>query len=83
MYSEVAEVAEEDDVGVGGLPVHADAADRVLVHRGRVVLPTVVGNLNTNKILQFFVVFNGANQFWRKILQTGLASTLRSGTQFI
>ena len=42
MYSQITEITEENNVGVGGLPVHADAADCVLVHRGRVVLRTPI-----------------------------------------
>jgi hypothetical protein len=38
MDSQVAEITEEDDVGVGRLAVHAHATDGVLVHRGRVRL---------------------------------------------
>jgi hypothetical protein len=38
MDSKVAEITEEDDVGVGRLAVHAHATDGVLVHRGRVRL---------------------------------------------
>jgi hypothetical protein len=40
MHSKVAEITEEDDVGVGRLAVHAHATDGVLVHRGRVRLRT-------------------------------------------
>ena len=42
MHSQVTEITEEDDVGVGGLAVHADAANGVLVHRG-VVVPRPAG----------------------------------------
>jgi hypothetical protein len=38
MHGEVAEITEEDDVGVGALAVHADAADGVVVDGGAVVL---------------------------------------------
>jgi hypothetical protein len=38
MDSKVAEITEEDDVGVGRLAVHAHATDGVLVHGGRVRL---------------------------------------------
>jgi hypothetical protein len=37
MNREVAEVTEENDVCVGALAVHADAADRVVVDRRAVV----------------------------------------------
>ena len=39
MHGEVAEVAEEYDVRVGALAVHADAADGVVVDGRAVVLP--------------------------------------------
>ena len=38
MNCEVAEVTEENDVGVRALAVHADAADGVVVDRRAVVL---------------------------------------------
>jgi hypothetical protein len=38
MHGKVAEITEEDDVGVGRLAVHAHTTDGVLVHRGRVGL---------------------------------------------
>ena len=38
MNCEVAEVTEENDVGVRALAVHADAADGVVVDGGAVVL---------------------------------------------
>jgi hypothetical protein len=38
MHSQVAEITEEDDVGVGRLAVHAHATDGVLIHGGRVRL---------------------------------------------
>ena len=41
MDGQIAEVTEEDDIGVGGFAVHADTADGVLVHRGGVGLATV------------------------------------------
>ena len=49
MNGEVAEITEEDDIGVGRLAVHADAADGVLVHRGGVGLRPVAraGHLDT------------------------------------
>ena len=51
MYSKVTEITEKDNVGVGGLSIHTDAADSVLVHRGGVVLRTsVVGNLGEGEV---------------------------------
>ena len=37
MNRQVAQVAEQNHVGVGRLAIHADAADGVIVHRGRVL----------------------------------------------
>ncbi len=38
MDGQVAEITEENDVGVGSLAVHADATDSVLVHGGGIGL---------------------------------------------
>ena len=38
MHREVAKITEQDDVGVGALAVHADAADGVVVDGSAVVL---------------------------------------------
>jgi len=50
MHSQVAHVAEEDDVAVLALPVVADAADGILVHQG-VRIPLVVA-LEVGLLLQ-------------------------------
>jgi hypothetical protein len=68
MHGKVAEITEEDDVGVGRLAVHAHATDGVLVHRGRVRLRTAararnLGDGNT--------VLKGLSHEYHKTCQKG------------